>query len=437
MPLWLNFLIIFILIVINGFFAAAEMALVSINRHRMKKLADNHHKKAQRVMNLTLDSTKYLSTIQVAITFAGFLSSALAGSNLSGDVVNVFASIGVTIHQTVAMIIVTILLSFVTLVLGELVPKRIAMSHADQYAMFSSGTVNALMVVFKPFVWLLTKTTESVLLLFGQKQQTDEERLTEDEIKAYILRGQLQGLYRKEEKDMIENVFKFDDLKASQVMVPRTKVFAIDVNDPHLIDKFIKSSYSRVVLYDKTVDEVKGVLHIKDLFYETNKQSTSEINLKTIIRKPTYIPEDMPIKQVFTSMKASNTQFVILVDEYGGTVGILTMEDLVEEIVGNLYDEHDQLDTNIKKVKEHVYLVKGATQIQDINKKVGVNIDEKDDRFDTLNGLIITLIGKIPDVNDLLDITYLNMTIKIEKVINNAVAFALITKKVETKHDKQ
>ncbi len=433
MPLWLNFMIIFILILVNGFFAAAEMALVSINRHRMKKLADEKNKKAMRVMSLTSDSTRYLSTIQVAITFAGFLSSALAGSNLSGDVVNMFAHIGVVMHQTVAMIIVTILLSFITLVLGELVPKRIAMSHADTYAMFSSSIVKGLMIAFTPFVWLLTVTTNGFLLLFGQNLQTDEERLTEDEIKSYILRGQLQGLYRKEEKEMIENVFRFDDLKASQIMVPRTKVFAIDKHDKTLVDTFIKSTYSRVVIYDGTIDEVEGILHIKDLFYEVRQVGFDHLNIEKMLRKPTYIPENMPIKQVFTSLKKSNAQFAVLVDEYGGTVGVLTMEDVVEEIVGNLYDEHDQFDHAIKKVKEHMFLVKGDTQVQDINKIIGLNIDEHDDRFDTLNGLVIALTGHIPMVNDLVTITHQNMTIKVEKIIQHTVAYALITKHVD--HD--
>ncbi len=435
MPLWLNFLIIFILILINGFFAAAEMALVSANKHRIKQLAEHGDKRAKRVMNLTIDSTKYLSTIQVAITFAGFLSSALAGSNLSDDVVLFFSYIGISMHQTIAMIIVTLLLSFVTLVLGELVPKRLAMSHADQYARFSSGVVHALMVIFKPFVWLLTVVTDGVLKLFGQRKQTDEERLTEDEIKGYILRGQLEGLYRKEEKEMIDNIFKFDDLKASQVMVPRTKVFALSMHHPKLMDEIAKSSYSRVVIYDKNIDDIEGIIHVKDVFYAAKKNGFEHVDIKSLIRKPTYIPEDMPIKQVFTTLKSKNIQFSILVDEYGGTVGILTMEDIVEEVVGNLYDEHDVMDISIKKIKPHIYLVKGDAQIQDINRKIGINIDEHDERFDTLNGLIITLIQKIPTEEDLLTIDYKNIMIRIEKVVDRTVKFAVIEKKVGNKND--
>ena len=427
MPLWLIFLMIFILILINGFFAAAEMALVSFNRHKMKQSADQKSKKAMRVIHLTYDSTKYLSTIQVAITFAGFLSSALAGANLSSDVVILFEKIGINMPQTVAMIIVTILLSYVTLVLGELVPKRLAMSHADEFAKFSSSVVNALMIAFKPFVWLLTLTTEGVLRLFGSKKQTNEERITEEEIKSFILKGHLEGLYRKEEKDILDNVFRFDDLKASQVMVPRTKVFALDIQDKDLIEKFIASSFSRVVLYDQSIDEVKGILHVKDLFYEIHKKGMSHIDIQTLLRKPTYIPEDMPIKQVFSTLKSMNAQFAVLVDEYGGTVGILTMEDLVEEIVGNLYDEHDDIDYMIKVIKPNLYLIRGDTQIQDINRKIGSTIDEHDDRFDTLNGLIITLIGKIPSHDDLVTLAYLNLNIKIEKVIDHAVRFALVS----------
>lgn len=426
MPLWLNFIIIFILILINGFFAASEMALVSINRHHMKSMSDKGHKKAALVLRLTKDSTRYLSTIQVAITFAGFLSSALAGSNLSGDVVRLFSYLGIVLHETVAMIIVTILLSFVTLVLGELVPKRLAMTHANRFALLSSPVVNGLMIGFKPFVWLLTKTTEGVLKIFGSNNQSNEEKITEEEIKSFILKGQLQGLYRKEEKEILDNVFKFDDLKASQIMVPRTKVFALSIHDNKLIDQFISSQLSRVVIYDKDIDDIIGILHIKDLFYAIDKKGSHQVDIKSLLRKTTYLPEDMPIKQVFSTLKNKKSQMAVLVDEYGGTVGILTMEDVVEEIVGNLYDEHDLDDLFIKKIKENMYLVKGDSQIQDINRKCGLFIDEQDDRFDTLNGLIVTLIGKIPSEQDLLTLTYQNITIKIEKVVNHMVKYALI-----------
>ena len=428
MQLWLNFLIIFILILINGFFAAAEMALVSINKYHIKHLSNQGNIRAQRVMNLTSQSTKYLSTIQVAITFAGFLSSALAGSNLSMDVVRVFAILGITMHQTVAMVIVTIILSFVTLVLGELVPKRLAMSHADQFALLSSGTVQGLMIAFKPFVWLLTITTDGIIRLFGGHPQSMVEKITEDEIRSLILRGHLEGLYRKEEKEMIDNVFKFDDLKASQIMIPRTKVFALSMDDPTLIEQLIASTYSRVVIYKQTIDNIKGILHVKDVFYASYHEKDSAIDIKKLLRKPVYIPEDMPIKQVFTQLKSMKQQFAVLVDEYGGTVGILTMEDLIEEIVGNLYDEHDILDASIKQINPNKYLIKGDTQIQDINHRLGLNIDENDDRFDTLNGLIIMLIGKIPAPDDMITIDFENITISIEKVIDHTVEYAVVEK---------
>lgn len=428
MPIWLNFLIIFILILINGFFAAAEMAMVSAHKHHIKKQAEQGNKKAKRVMDLTDDSTKYLSTIQVAITLAGFLSSALAGANLSGDVVQLFSKIGITMHETIAMVIVTVLLSFVTLVLGELVPKRIAMVYADQYAQFSSGVVRGLMITFKPFVWLLTKTTNGVLSLFGIKSQSTEEKLTEEEIKSFILRGQIQGLYQKEEKEMIENIFRFDDLKASQVMVPRTEVFALDIANSNLIEQFIKSNYSRVLIYQDSIDHVLGILHVKDLFYTMYQKKDAKIEIRKLLRKPTYIPDDMPIKKVFKSLQEENVPFAILVDEYGGTVGVLTMEDIVEEIVGNLYDEHDSKESNIKKLNDHQYLVKGNIQIQDLNKALNVHIDELDERFDTLNGLMIALLKKIPSSDDLTTITYQNLSLTIKKIVDHTVKEVLIEK---------
>lgn len=416
-------ILIFILILVNGFFAASEMALVSVNLTKMNHLANEGNKKAKLVLKVTEDSTRYLSTIQVAITLAGFMSSALAGARLSLNFVAFFANYGVVINQNLAVVIITLILSFVTLVLGELVPKKLALSNPNKFSLFSIYVVYIVMIVTKPFVWLLSKSTQAVLLLFGKAASKDHDEVTEDDIRHLIVLGQVQGLYKDQERKMIENIFRFDDLKAYMIKTPRTKVYGLDINLPKktLIKKMVASKYSRIIIYDQDIDHILGIIHVKDLLEALSQEKLDDIDIKSILRKPYYVPEDIKVNILFKRMQHTTEQFALLVDEHGGFEGIVTIEDMLEEIVGDIYDEHDQLPNQIKKIGENRYIVKGDLTILDLNKYLNLDIDESHESFQTLSGLYIHLLGYLPTKKVDQLIKYENITLKINRMKNKFI----------------
>jgi len=389
-------ILIFILIMINGFFAASEMALVSINPNKLQKLVDEGNKKAKKLQALSKDSTRYLSTIQVAITLAGFLSSAIAGSNLAQNLVDATANIGINLSFNFAVVLITLALSFITLVFGELVPKRIALNSPISVAMLSIGVLKVMMFITRPAVWLLTITTKGVVKLLGIKKDESLDKTTEDEIKQMIRSGHMQGLYKGQEKEMLENIFEFDDIHAETIMTPRTDIYAIDINEEkqNIIQMIIEAPYTRIPFYNKTIDNLVGIIHIKDVLIEAKKKNFSRVDYKKLLREPFYAPNNIKINILFRRMQKENHQIAILLDSYGGIDGIITLEDILEEIVGNIYDEFDESDKSIKKVDENLYIVDGLIQIQDFNRYFKVDIN---DDPETLSGLIIEKLGYIPD----------------------------------------
>ncbi len=389
-------ILVFILILINGFFAASEMALVSINQNKLQKLVDEGNKKAKKLQTLSKDSTRYLSTIQVAITLAGFLSSAIAGSNLAQNLVDFSASLGVSLSFNFAVVLITLVLSFITLVFGELVPKRIALNSPIKIAMLSIGVLRIMMFITRPAVWLLTITTKGVVRILGIKKDESQDKTSEDEIKQMIRSGHMQGLFRGQEKEMLENIFEFDDIQAETIMTPRTDIYAIDINEEKsdIIQMIIEAPYTRIPFFNKTIDNLVGIIHVKDVLIDAKKKGFSRVDYKKLLREPFYAPNNIKINILFRRMQKENHQIAILLDSYGGIDGIITLEDILEEIVGNIYDEFDESDKSIKKLDDNLYIVDGLIQIQDFNRYFKVEIDEDPE---TLSGLIIERIGYIPD----------------------------------------
>src|SRR5690554_2271296 len=423
----LGIIIILLLIVfltyINGFFASAEMAVVSVRKDKLKKLVEEGNKKAITLNELTKQPTKFLSTIQVAITLAGYLSSATAGSQLSGTVVALFKKINISMSPTVAMVLVTLILSYFSLVFGELVPKRIALRKPEKVALRSAGIIKGLMIISSPFVRLLSGSTNLVLKLLGHQKQTEEEKVSEEQIRSMIITGHIEGLIDEEEKAMFDSIFKFDDKVAESIMTPRTNVFAISIDKPvhNYLTQIIKAGFSRIPVYQGDIDNIIGILHVKDLLKAASEVGFKNVNLKQIMREPYFVPSYIKLNLLFKNMKATNNQIAILIDEYGGSVGIVTMEDLVEEIVGNIYDEYDEVDTSIQKLDEESYLIDATIPIQDLNRSLKLNIDEHNEDYDTLGGLIISILGFIPDENYNEEIEYDNLIFKIHKTGNNRI----------------
>lgn len=337
-------LIIVLLTTVNALFAASEMALVSIKPSTLYQLKQNGGRNAVLLEKVTKDSTKYLSTIQVAITFSGFLSSAFAGSSLSVYLVDFLDTIGISIQNNIAVIIITVLLSFFTLVFGELVPKRVALSKSIKIAQFSAPIIYVAMKIFAPFVWLLTITTRGVVRLVGIKAKDKQETVTEKDIKELIVYGHIKGLYKTQEKDMLERIFMFDDLQVEKIMTPLKDVISLDTNTitKESIKEVIESQFSRVPVFNQTTHEAEGVILVKDVLTEIYNKKDIHINIKNIIRKPYIISNTQKINNVLLEMKKLKLHLAFIENDQHQIIGIVTLEDIIEEIVGEIYDEHDK-----------------------------------------------------------------------------------------------
>jgi putative hemolysin len=425
-------ILIFVLTLVNAFFASAEMAVVSVRNDKIKKLIEQGNKKAITLSKLTKQPTKFLSTIQVAITLAGYMSSATAGSKLSGYVVDLFGKVNVKMDHTVAMILVTLLLSYFSLVFGELVPKRIALRNPEKVALRSAGVIKVMMAIFSPFVRLLSASTNLVLRILGHKKQTEEEKVSEDQIRSMIITGHIEGLIDEEEKEMFDSIFKFDDLTAESIMTPRTDLFALNIDKPvyQSLKKIIDEGFSRIPVYKGDIDNIVGILHVKDLLKEASEVGFKNIDVTKIMREPYFVPSYIKVNVLFKDMKATNNQIAILIDEYGGSVGIVTIEDLVEEIVGNIYDEYDE-DKSIQKIDDENYLIDASIPLQDLDRTLKLNLDEANEDYDTLGGLIISKLGFIPSEDFKEEIVIQNVVLKIAKLTNNRIEEVMLRIKPE------
>lgn len=337
-------LIIVILTSINALFAASEMALVSIKPSTMYQLKQKNTKNSKLLEKVTKDSTKYLSTIQVAITFSGFLSSAFAGSQLSVYLVDFLSGIGIYISNNLSMIIITVLLSFFTLVFGELVPKRVALSKSIKIALFSAPIIYVVMKIFAPIVWLLSISTRGVVRLLGIKPNQNNKSITEKEIRELIVYGHIEGLYQEQEKEMLERIFLFDDLNVDSIMTPLEKVVWInssDMNDK-MIDQVLKSKFSRIPVYKDSKDNIQGVVIIKDILNQMYHTKDLSFNIKDVIREPYIVLNTLKINRLLLDMKQRKEHLAFIMSESNKVLGIVTLEDIIEEIVGEIYDEHDK-----------------------------------------------------------------------------------------------
>ena len=442
-PLAIQFILLFVLILINAFFAAAEMAVVSVNKNKIKVLAQEGNKKAAAVQKLLEDSNSFLSTIQIAITLAGFLSSAAAAVGLSDRMAGVLIRIGIaeSVATEVAVVVVTIILSYVTLVLGELYPKRLALQHSESIAMFVVRPINAIAFISKPFVWFLSASVNAVLKLTRQKVDMDDEEFSEDEVMSMLEVGRESGVLKEEGQKMINSIFEFDDKLAYEIMTPRTEVFSIDINDPmeEYIDQLMELRYSRIPVYDDDSDKIIGILNIKDYLIKAREEGFDNVDIASIIRKPFFVPETKNIDALFYELQKTRQQIAILIDEYGGFSGIVTMEDIVEEVMGDIDDEYDEEEPEIEKIYDHTYIVDGATDLDDLNEELGTDLESENS--ETIGGFIIDILGEIPDEDEDEErvVEYENYVFRIESVKDRRiekVKLYIMPKKEEPEEDE-
>lgn len=421
--------LIIVLTLINAFFSASEMAMVSVDQNKLRHDADDGDKIANRLLKLLDNQSNLLSVIQVAITLAGFFNSASAATGISLKLGGWLTTIGVPYSQTIAQVLITIILSFITIVFGELVPKRLAIAKSEEIARFAVKPVSFTNAIFKPFVWLLSTTTNLFLKIFGIHSDDIDAKITINDIRSLVQLGHSQGVIDQVESEMINSVISFDETTAEEIMTPRTEVFMIDINDSfsEYKDEMLSLRYSRIPVYDEDVDRIIGILYLKDLLLETYTNGFDNVNLRKILKPAYFVPERKNINELFTELKNNNKHMALLIDEYGGFAGIVTMEDLIEEIVGNIDDEYDYDDPEITILADDIYKVKASISVRDFNSKTGSKIDEENEDFDTIGGYIIFLLGYIPNDEDKPIIHQDNLDIEVLEVKDKRIIEAKIT----------
>jgi len=403
-PLVLDLILIFVLILINGFFAAAEMAVVTQNDNKIRQLAEGGNERAKRLVRFIDNKSRFLSTIQVAITLAGFLSSAFAADKLAYRLYFFTDPAGQSPSlRTLFVVLITIVLSYFTLVFGELVPKRLALRHPESFALKISGLLRFFDVVFFPFTKFLEWSTNGVLRLLGIDPKESPEGVTEEEIKILVEAGAGSGGLEKQEATLINNIFAFDDKVASEIMTPRVSIEAVPLTATYeeAVEHVVNAMYSRFPVYDEDIDDIVGVLSVKALLNVPAEKRGSDFSLRPLLRPAYFIPEGKRVDILFNEMKQQHITMAVVVDEYGGTEGIVTMEDLLEEIVGDIEDEYDEPTDTVTLNADGSYVFSGLLTPSEAGRYVPA-IDElkEDDDFDTIAGFVLSLLGYIPQQDE-------------------------------------
>lgn len=406
-----------ILITLNAFFAATEIAVISLNEKKVRALAEDGNKKAVKMLKIIEEPTQFLSTIQIGITLAGFLGSAFAADNfaevLSAAISKAFnlSADNTKIINTVAVVLVTLILSYFTLIFGELVPKRIAMKHKEKLANSVCGIISFLAAVLKPIIWFLTISTNAVLRLVGIDPHEKEEPVSEEDIVLMLDAGADEGSLDHDDIEYIKNVFKLDKMTAEDVMTPRKSVISIsyDASDKEILEIIEEESYSRIPVYEDNPDKIIGILHACDYLLKRNEKN---FDLKSILHTPVFVPETVSLDVLFKDMQTDHNHLAVVVNEYGETSGIVTMEDILEEIVGEIWDERDEEIDEFKKIGDNTYKVLCTASLEDFREYFKLE-DEEELDVSTVNGWITEITGIIPEVNYSFD--YKNLTVTITK----------------------
>ena len=430
-----------ILILINAFFAATEIAVVSLNTTKLKKLAEDGDKTANRLLRLVEEPTGFLSTIQVGITLAGFLGSAFAADNFAQYLVDwVYNDIGfhgipLSVLNTLSVIAITIILSYFTLIFGELVPKRIAMQKSYQVAKFSCRVVSAVAFVMRPVIFFLSLSTNVVLKILRFKTEAEEESVTEEEIRMMVDLGEEKGVIDEDEKEWIQNVFAFDDTPARDIMTHSTDVtfLSLKADENEVLDVIRNSGKSRFPVFDKDFDDIVGVLYARDFLMADSQERK---DLKKFLRAPYFIPESISADKLFKDMQMKKIHFAVVIDEFGQVSGIITMEDLLEEIVGNIYDEYDASEEKeLEQISETVWRVNGECDIESLSEELGVDSLESPD-YDTVGGFVFSQLHTIPKDGTTFDLKFDSLIFHVTEIENRRIKEVLVERQeVEPEKD--
>lgn len=427
--------LIAVLIFINAVLAASELSILSANTNKMEMLAAKGNKKAKLVLKLKADESKLLSSIQVGITLAGFFSSASAAVSLSEGFVETLTKINIPFVDTIALVVVTLILSYFTLVFGELFPKRIALRAPEKMAMILARPIAIIRTLFRPIVFVLSKSCDLLVKLFRIKPKIDD-KVTEDEVLALIDSGIDDGTINSKEKELINAIFTFDNLNTKNVMTPRINMFMINIDDSlsNIKKKIKEEKYTRIPVYEDNTDNIIGILNIKDIYF-TLKASYTVDDLRSILRKPFFVAESMKAERLLKQLQANNEHCAIVIDEDGAVSGFITMEDLIEEITGNIYDEYDEKPTTITQISENIFDVDASLPIQDVNRELDLEIQVENDIYTTLAGYITYTLGDIPEIGQKLEFNDMKLTIL--EVVNNRIIKVQIEKIIIDDEDEE
>ena len=439
----LKLLLLFVLVIINSFFAMSEIAIISLNDNVVDKQAEDGNKKAKKVKKLTENPSNFLSTIQIGVTLAGFLTSASASSSFAAGLTEKLVALGTPIPANVingiSVVLITVIMSYFSLVFGELAPKRMAMQKPEKIAYSVVGILLVVKTITAPFVKVLSASTNLIVRLCGFDPNANEESVTEEEIRMMVDVGQEKGVIEDIQKEMIDNIFDFDDIDVSDIMTHRTDMFAVEDTDSleQVVSISIEHGYSRIPVFHEDPDNIIGIVYIKDLLKYISSSLPKDKGPKDVMREAYYVPFSKSCGALFNEMCEKHMQMAVVVDEYGGTAGIVTMEDLLEAIVGNIQDEYDNEDEEIVEVSENVFTIDGTAYIEEVNELVGDIIPEGD--YDTLGGFLISRLGYLPKDGDMTEVEFENLKFTILNVEDRRIGKIRveITPKEETDDDPE
>lgn len=438
-PILWYLLLQLVLIVINAVFACAEIAVISINDAKLARLASTGDKRAVKLVKLTKQPARFFSTIQVGITLAGFLASAFAADNFSDTLVDWLVALGVRIPaatlDTLAVVLITLILSYITLVFGELVPKRVAMRKAEELALSMSGLVYSISRAFSPVVWILTVSTNGFLRLIGIDPNAEDATITEEEIRFMVDTGSEKGAISHSEKNWIQNIFEFDDKMAEEVMTHRIEVSVLwmEETDEQWEETITEGRHSVYPVCNDNIDNVIGIIHVKDYFRLKDKSRKNV--LKNALRQPYFVPETVRTDVLFHNMKRSRNHFAVVLDEYGGMSGIITMKDLLEQLVGDLENDESvpREEPMIERIDSQTWKIKGTAPLAMVAEQLKVTLPEDD--YDTFGGMVFGLLGAVPDDGATPELEEFGLVIKVTEIKGHRLETAVVC--LHQKNDKR
>jgi len=405
------------LILFSAVFKASETAILSSNKTKVKNIAQEGNKKAARLLELLENPERYISAIQMVFTFLTLLMSVLVAVSVSRPLSLLLANAEMPHPTYISIILITVVLSAIVLILGQFYPKRVALNNPEKIAIFLVKMFAFLAVILRPFVFIAEKITELFLIITRQNVDDSADEFFEDEVMSMLEVGQETGVLKEEGKKMIDSIFAFDDKMAYEIMTPRTDVFTIDINDTpeEYIDELMEMRYSRIPVYENDSDDIIGILNIKDFLIKARADGFDNVELRDILRKPYFVPERKKLDSLFFDLQSSKEHIAILIDEYGGFSGIVTMEDIIEEVMGDITDEYDEEESEFEIIDENTYLISGFMHLDDLNENLGLNLESENE---TIGGFLIDILGEIPDDGDTenLVIEYENLLFTITSV---------------------